>query len=729
MRRGFFATLLASAFFAASPGAQSPSGQPAAPPRPPQPATTPQGQPPITFRVEIDYVEVDAVVTDEEGNIVKGLTREDFEVYEDGKLQKVDIFSQVDIPVERSPRLMVGNTTVAPDVKSNARGFEGRLYVLVLDDNHTAALRSALVKRAARQFIDKYLGENDLAAVIHSSGRADASQEFTGDPRLLNIAVDKFIGQKLRSRTIERLDEYNRQRGLDPPSSSSDGSNNSSTQKKINDPLDFERGYKARNSLGTLKNLAEFMSAIHGRRKAILFFSEGIDYPIYDVFDSRDASTVLMDTRDAITAAARANVSFFTIDPRGLHNMGDEIMEIGAPPEDPSLRLNNEGLQDERRLAVDSLKTLAEETGGFAAVESNDYSRAYDRIVRENSSYYVLGYYPPSDKRDGRFHRISVKVKRPGLKVTARKGYAAPKGKPEKTELTTSTGTSTALRELLNSPLQQPGLTLSVQAAAFTGTKDNVAVTVEITGRNLKFEPKDGLFLNTLELSMLPLESRGKAQQGLRSEVKLTLKPQTAQVMSATAIRLSKRMSLPAGKYQLRVAAREAGGGLTGSVFYDLDVPDFTKSKVALSGVVLTAATAQVTPTAEPDPVFKALLPGPPTTRREFYNIDTLSAYAEVYNNLATATPHTVDITTRVLSESGQELFKAAEERSSKELQDAKGGGSGYSAQVPLKDMAPGRYVLRLEARSRLKDAETALRDVPFTIVPMPDPVRGSARD
>ena len=81
-----------------------------------------------------------------------------------------------------------------------------------------------------------------------------------------------------------------------------------------------------------------------------------------------------METRDAITAAARANVSFFTIDPRGLHNMGDEIMEIGAPPEDPSLRLNNEGLQDERRLAVDSLKTLAEETGGFAAVESNDYS-------------------------------------------------------------------------------------------------------------------------------------------------------------------------------------------------------------------------------------------------------------------------------------------------------------------------------------------------------------------
>ncbi len=203
------------------------------------------------------------------------------------------------------------------------------------------------------------------------------------------------------------------------------------------------------------------MSGIHGRRKAILFFSEGIDYPIYDVFDSREATTILQETRDAITAAARSNVSFFAIDPRGLHNMGDEIMEMQAPPEDPSYRLNPEGLQDERRLSADSLRTLAEETGGFAAVDTNDYANAYERIVRENSSYYVLGYYPPSDKRDGRFHRISVKVKRPGLKVIARKGYAAPKGRPEKTQVdpTAAGGTSPALRELLNSPLPQPGLT------------------------------------------------------------------------------------------------------------------------------------------------------------------------------------------------------------------------------------------------------------------------------
>jgi hypothetical protein len=184
-------------------------------------------------------------------------------------------------------------------------------------------------------------------------------------------------------------------------------------------------------------------------------------------------------------------------------------------------------------------------------------------------------------------------------------------------------------------------------AAPFDAPKENVAVTIEIVGRNLKFTPDKGLFTNTVEVSMLPLEARGKAQQGRRSEVKLNLKPQTAQILSATAVRLAPRLTLPPGRYQLRVAARETGG-LTGSVFYDLTVPDFTKEKFNMSGVVLTAATAQVTPTAEEDKILKATLPGPPTTRREFYPIDVLAIYAEVYDKLQTDVPHTVDVTTRL---------------------------------------------------------------------------------
>ncbi len=730
LRRASLAGALASAVLVA-PSAQTPAPAPQTG-QAPVPAADAQPVPPVTFRAEIEYVEVDAVVTDERGNLVKGLTREDFTVYEDGVAQTVKFFSQIVIPVDRLERFVNESRPIVPDVRSNVRPFEGRIYVLLLDNRHTGALRSALVKKAAHDFVDKYLGANDVAAVIHTSGSTDASQEFTSDPRLLHASIERFIGQKLRSRTLERLDEYNRNPLLQPQPSSGDGTSGSGQtgrDVKILDPLDAERGYYARATLGTLRNLAEFMGSIRGRRKAILMFSEGIDYQIMDVFDSRDASAVLGDTRDAIAAASKANVNFYTIDPRGLHSMGDENMELGGFPADPGYNLNPQAFDQERRLAVDSLKVLAEQTGGFAAVERNDFAAAFDRIVRENSSYYVLGYYPPSNKRDGKFHKIEVKLKRPGLRVTARKGYAAPKGKGEVTAVDPSAGTSTALKDLLNSPLQAAGLTLSVVAAPFDSLKDNVSVTVEIVGRNLKFTPDKGLYTNTVEVSMLPLEARGKAQQGRRSEVKLNLKPQTAQIMQATAVRLSPRLTLPPGRYQLRVAARETGG-MTGSVFYDLTVPDFTKEKFNMSGVVLTAATAQVTPTAEPDPVLKANLPGPPTTRREFYPIDVLALYAEVYDRLQSDVPHTVDVTTRLVSDTGKEVVRTTEARKSNEFQSGKAGGFfGYSTQVPLADVAPGRYMLQVEAKARLKDAPTVRREMLITIVqPPPDLVRPTAK-
>ena len=152
-------------------------------------------------------------------------------------------FSQVVIPVERLDRFVNESRPIVPDVRSNARPFEGRIYVLLLDNNHTAALRSALVKKAAHEFVDKYLGANDVAAVIHTSGaHRRSSQEFTNDPRLLHASIDRFIGQKLRSRTLERLDEYNRNPLLQPQAQ---GDGQTGRDIKVLDPLDRERGFYA----------------------------------------------------------------------------------------------------------------------------------------------------------------------------------------------------------------------------------------------------------------------------------------------------------------------------------------------------------------------------------------------------------------------------------------------------------------------------------------------------
>src|SRR5687768_13025467 len=340
-------------------------------PSAPQPAE----QPPITFKVEVNYVEIDAVVTDANGNFVRGLTKEDFEVIEQSKPQTISLFSLVDLPLDRPDAPLFSKTAIEPDVRTNRREFNGRVFILVLDDLHTAALRSPRLKMAAREFVERYLGANDIAAVVTTGGSRHAAQNFTDSRRLLLKAIDAFMGQKLRSETLEKLSQLSR------PMPGSTGPT---------DPLSMERAYKARAALSTLKGVAEYMEGIRGRRKAVVFFSEGIDYDISNVFKNQFASDVREEMKTAIAGATRANVSFYAVDPRGLSGFEDAI-EIQGVPADNSLGVHT--MLDETRIAQDSLRALAEETGGFAAVNRNDYRDTFGKIIADNSSYYVLGYY------------------------------------------------------------------------------------------------------------------------------------------------------------------------------------------------------------------------------------------------------------------------------------------------------------------------------------------------
>src|ERR671935_413068 len=192
------AALLVFVASAALTADQNPPAQP--------PAQPPQQGP--TFRVRVDYVEVDVVVTDRQGNLVRDLKKEDFQVLEDGKSQTISTFTTVDIPVERADRPLFQESPIEPDVKTNEKPFDGRVYVMVIDDLHTRFGRTQRVKAAAKQFIERRLGANDLMAVVHTAGPTDANQEFTTNKRLLLAAVDRVQGRKLQSPTLTRTDEY-----------------------------------------------------------------------------------------------------------------------------------------------------------------------------------------------------------------------------------------------------------------------------------------------------------------------------------------------------------------------------------------------------------------------------------------------------------------------------------------------------------------------------------------
>jgi VWFA-related protein len=652
--------------------------------------------PPVIFRVEVDYVEADAYVTDAQGNPVNDLKLEDFEVLEDGRPQKVTSFSLVNIPVERAERPLFATQPVEQDVQTNAN-IEGRIYLIVLDDLHTQFTQTPRVKAAMRRFFERNFGTNDLAAIVFT-GRSSGSQDFTNNPRLLMAAVDRFVGRKLRSATLERLDNIRTNPatgGLQPG----------------DDNQQMERSFNARNAMGSIRRLAEFMAGVRGRRKALMLVGEGVDYDIHEAVGlaGSTASAVLLDTHDAIASASRGNVSIYAIDPRGLTTGDEDLITQSSTMPEQGVGLNS--LQNELRLSQNSLRVLAANTGGFAALNRNDFDSAFERLVQENSQYYLLGYYSSNSRRDGRYRKIEVRVKRPGLRVVrARNGYYEARGRRPADAKPTP---NPALTAALASPLPVAGLPLRAFAAAYKGEAPNaaVAVVLEVDASQLEFKEANGTFSEVLEFVNVATDSRGKVFPGERGTANLALKPDTYERARERGFRVITQVNLPPGHYQLRVAAGNKNGK-AGSVIYDLEVPEFYKAPFVMSGVALSAASAGLTPTVKAKDPLGDFLPAPPTTVREFLAGDTLMFFTEFYEN-GNSTPHMVDLRAELRNDSGQVVLEAREERSSNEVRG--GGGYGFAGRLPLTDLAPGLYVLHIEGTSRAGKA-TVSRDIQVRI-------------
>ncbi len=681
----------------AAAAAQQPAPQPAAPQTPP--SQTAIDQPPVTFRVEVNYVEVDAFITDANGKVVTDLTAADFDVLEDGKPQKVSSFSLVNIPIERAERPLFAGKPIEPDVQTNEH-LEGRIYLIVLDDIHTDFTRTPRVKAAARRFIEQNFGTNDLAAVVYT-GRADASQDFTNNPRLLIQAIDKFTGRKLRSATIQRIEGAR--------------VNPETQQLEPGDDIEqMDRGFRARQVMNNVRKLAEFMAGVRGRRKAMLLIGEGIDYDIYEATGvlGSTASAVLLDTQDAIASATRGNVSIYAIDPRGLQTGSEDLIAVSSTVGDA----NQQSIMNEMRLSQDSLRVLAASTGGFAAVNRNDMDSAFDRIVAENSSYYMFGYYSANERRDGRFRKIEVRVKRPGLRVRSRNGYFEARGRRPNQTAPNASKITPALAEAIGSPLPVNGIPLKVFAAPYKGAAPNAAIAyvVEVDVNNFEFVEKDGSFSETLEVVNTATDAKGKAFPGERQLVNLNLRPDTLARAKSRGFRLVNQLSLPPGRYQVRVAA-SSRNGRTGSVLYDLEVPDFSKEKFVMSGVAITSRAAAEAPTAKPKDPLADYLPGPPTAMREFTREDTIAIFAEFYENNPGGAAHMLDFKAELRAEGGRVVQNVTDQRSSTDLQGGS-GGYGFSARMPLDEAEPGLYVLHVEGQARIGDLPAVSRDIQIRV-------------
>jgi VWFA-related protein len=701
-----------------------------------QPPSQPQQTTPV-LRASVDQVIVDVVVSDQNGGVVPALTADDFEVFERGQRQSIGTFSEVSLPLVRP--LKATAPAAVSDVRTNQRRPEGRIYVLVLDDHHVGVGRTGTVQNAAREFLNRDVQAGDLVAVVTTTGVGGAFQDFTEDAALASAAIDRFVGrqpgetaalQKTAEDAFTARTAQAQAQQAQAQAAAQVGADLSVSQAAANqaesafgarnaDPMAVRRNStaiiadgavtdnddaaveameRARVTLRTLRTIADGLGGIPGRRKAILYFSEGL--PV----TPRAADLVAELTR-VTAAAARANVTIYTFDPRGLDlHMGAELLATGVSP--------STQLQQKRRLSADMLRTLSAETGGAAALDTNALSGALARVASESSHYYLIGYAPTDGAHDGRYRPIDVRVKRPGLRVSARKGYVAPDDNAPPPA--SFSGLGPELSELVRRPMSTLGLPLAVLAVPLPIEFDNVTVTVEVGAEALGFDERDGRHENTVDLAIVPVGIGGKVYPLVNGHARLSLPPEDADAVRARGLRMVERLTLPPGTYQLHVAAREVRHGAAGSVICDLVVPDRSAPGLAMTPLLLSGTRARQVPSANRDDrVLRALGGSPPTTSRVFRRDETLSAYAEV-TDVGAATRRDVELVTIVRDARERDLVHSVRPNASDRAEP--GHSFPYAIDIPLRTLPPGQYVLRVEARAA-GTPEPVVREVRFEVV------------
>ena len=248
-------------------------------------------------------------------------------------------------------------------------------------------------------------------------------------------------------------------------------------------------------------------------------------------------------------------------------------------------------------------------------------------------------------------------------------------------------------------PLHQSFLTFGEGAARHTNRRNLDCARLEFDPQTLAFTPREDVaaFLNSIELAFFGINQDGRAQRATRTELNLALRPDSFKRVQTAGLRANPRLTLPPGRYQLRVGARDSSGRV-GTVFYDLEVPNFSADSVSLSGLLITSTSAQNAMTAQPDPAAPKPLPGPATSTRTFSRADSLTVFAEIYDNSSRQQPRRFDTAVTLIAESGQEVFSARDAIDN--IPTDRWTTYGFVREIALKNVPPGRYLLRVE-RSR----------------------------
>lgn len=659
----------------AAPGAQQ-----APPPQPParQDPQDPQQRPPV-FKSGINFVRVDVIVTDNGGNPILDLKREDFQVQEDGAPQKIEQFELVKIdPADQVDGPTNGEIRTAQDEEREAARPDVRMFVILLDDYHVRRGNDMSVRKPLIDFIQNQLAPADMVAIMYPLTPV-GDITFTRNQAQLISAIERFEGRKFNYVPRNQFEE---QVAYYP----------AATVERIRNQI----------TMGALKAAAIRMGGLREGRKSIIFVSEGFTSSLPPQLadpvaaypgmgnpnrgnsaastDERYAWTTTVDLmnelRDVFQTVNTQNTSIYSVDPRGL-----AVFEYGIN-ESVGLQQDSIGLKS----SLDTLHTLSNNTDGRAIVNRNDLAAGMKQIMRDSSGYYLLGYTSSKAPTDGKFHEIKVNVKRRGVDVRARKGYwalskddvarilAPPKPEPP-----------AAVTKALTSLAEPPG----GRPARFwigTGRGDNGRAKVTVA-----WEP--GLTAAPAARDVAPaarVQVTAVAPDGrplFRGRV-----PDSAPAASTTVpAGGSVTFDAPPGQLQLRLTVEGENGQVLDSATRELTVPDYTRVEVSLGTPrVYRARTARDIQAIRADPATA------PTVDREFSRAERLLLRVEAYAP-GGVTPA---VTGRLLNRGGTPMsdlpFKATAD-------------GVFETELPLSSLAAGEYLIEFSASTESGKAQDTI--------------------
>jgi VWFA-related protein len=361
---------------------------------------------PDRIRVGVELVTTTATVRDARGRFIANLQPPEFEIFEDGVKQALVTFSLTQggrtFSSAKAPQVSPG--IIVPDARPPIAG-EGRVFLVFIDDAHLEPSQTPRIRDLFRRIAKRLIHQGDLFGIL-SSGTSSIEIEPTYDHRRLEEAERKIMGTGLTPKDI-----------LDAP---------------VGGEGPAEVRHRAHVAFSTAHDVINNLAAIRDRRKALIYISNGYDLnPFAEARDKRAAdrtgdeapdpfakqnafseADLVSQLSELTRAAMRANVSIYTIDPRGLTAGADISQPIDAVV-----------YQRFVSRTQDTLRVLAEQTGGRAIVNRNDFDAGLDQIDAETSDYYVLGYYSSNADRTKRRRTVEIRVTRPGARVQHRTEY------------------------------------------------------------------------------------------------------------------------------------------------------------------------------------------------------------------------------------------------------------------------------------------------------------------